>query len=140
MTAAPFRELFVELPRALFESLQAIGEAAVERAKGDTTSLLKDLYPAPRLWFAWLEPAARALGEFYGWREVIRTERDPLDHYITLVVRLGCGHRQRYRIDELSMLRADHAASRIDLICDIIERTERPCQCVQRPSPGEPAP
>ena len=30
--AAPFRDLFVELPRAVFDSLQAIGEGAIAQA------------------------------------------------------------------------------------------------------------
>lgn len=32
MTDAPFRELFVELPSAVFETLRGIGEAAVAQA------------------------------------------------------------------------------------------------------------
>lgn len=125
MTETSFRDLFVELPRAVFESLQAIGEAAVTRAQATTVT-------PPRSTFGWLASTGRVLAEYYGWLEVIRTERDPLDHYITLVVRLDCLHAQRYRFDELSMLRAGTQASMIDLVCEVIEHTERHCQCVQR--------
>jgi hypothetical protein len=38
MSNAPFRELFVELPRAVLEALQGIGEAAVARVDQSTIS------------------------------------------------------------------------------------------------------
>lgn len=129
MTAAPFRELFVELPRALFESLQAIGEAAVQRARANAGGP-----KSPHSSFDWLNKAARVLAYHYGWFEVIRIEREMLDHYSTLVVRLDCMHAQRYRFDELAMLLAANQADVANLVCNIIETTEQNCYCVQRPT------
>lgn len=128
MTETGFRDLFAELPRALFESLQAIGEAAVERASAST---LTTAIPPP---FEWLEKLGRLMCEFYGWREFRRVEVNQLEQERVLVVRLDCRHIQRYRLDEFSLLRAPAmSAGLVDLVCSTIESTPRACQCVQRP-------
>lgn len=128
--SAPFRELFVELPVAVFDALHAFGEALLAREQAQHPVTVQ----RQRSSFDWLNRMERVLAVHYGWFEVIRTERSQLDHYTTLVVRLGCMHAQRYRLDELSMLRAGTPASQVDLVCSIIENTERSCYCVQLPT------
>lgn len=127
MTEIGFRDLFVELPRALFDALQAIGEAAVERARPPIAAT-----PPP---FAWFDRFVAALRHHYGWREFLRVECHEAECWRALVVRLSCGHVQRYMLDELAMLRAPSAsAALVDLVCSAIENTERHCQCVQLPT------
>jgi hypothetical protein len=134
VSEAPFRELFVELPRAVFETLQGIGEEAVRRA-GGMEHVLGTLYPArpPTLLDVVQSEAGQALCGRYGWRgfEVRRLA----DRYETrLVVERSCGHRTACDLwDEV--LLAPRTARDALVLTDALDehdRTGRRCYCVQR--------
>jgi hypothetical protein len=135
--SAPFRELFVELPTAVFETLRAIGEGAVEKARtGDYAYMFKTHYvprPAPARRASLFESRhTRLIAHRYGWidaelRKMI--DRDSLQ----LGVILNCGHLQRYEVNELSILRCSSAADEVALLDSVVDGTLRGCSCVQRP-------
>lgn len=132
--SAPFRELFVELPRALFETLQGIGEQAVRNAP--SPALLRDLYPTPRRTFVdtLREPSVgHILCHRFGWGSVsvIRAATEPA---VDFRVFLACGHRHRIRVSEMAL---EDAASPVDVTLRALERgmLVRSCYCVQREEP-----
>lgn len=120
MSGAPFRELFVELPRAVFETLQGIGEQAVRKASE----------PPRRSTFGTIElnDAAQMICRRYGWRncEVVRcaASRD-----FEIGVRLLCGHQLRYVIDDYALASAAHT---IDAIDSAVQENPRFCHCVPK--------
>lgn len=128
MTGAPFRDLFVELPAAVFEILQSIGNEAARRALPP-----QPVNPPPTSNLDRIDNAGRALARYMGWREVIRTERVQFECWTDILVRLDCGHIQRYRLDDLVLLRSI-GSEWADCTLTTIENTERACQCVQRPT------
>lgn len=127
MSGAPFRDLFVELPAAVFESLQAIGEAAVVKAQRPAPTKAP---PRPTL-FA--DHHIRLVLSRYGWR---RAETRRIEHEATTYVlaELDCGHGQMYPVDERSILLAGSPAGEIELLDRVVERTPRRCYCVRRPT------
>lgn len=129
--SAPFRELVVELPRALFEVLQGIAEAAVRPATMATPRRDSEL-------LAFLRGATprRLFAERYGWLAIEEPIFAADDDAVDLVVRRGCGHRSRVRLDGrlFTELRPRAALDELDLQLFRHDEHERRCYCVPRPS------
>lgn len=130
--SGPFRELFVELPSALFEVLQAIGEEAARRSGGiDASYMFKRTY-GPRTYGAnpWLTDfAARALASRYGFRR-IEMSRSAANVEVYGRAIQGCGHEARFWVDELA-LHLD-LSSALEAIDRAVELAGRGCYCVER--------
>ncbi len=128
--SAPFRDLFVELPRAIFEALQGIGEQAVRNARPPTP------HHRPSAAFSLMEATngkwlADWLCERFGWKR-IEMWRSARDRDLMLMVRLECGHNTEFPISE-SSLELAHPTNIVDLIADCWEQAGRGCRCVVRP-------
>lgn len=128
---SPFRDLFVALPTAVFEMLQGIGEAAVEqaRSRGRTYSRAAMLeVPAVLL----TRDVRQMLERHYDWQKVETAYRSETECSIVYIVRLGCGHRHRFDVDEMGIMFAGP--------CDIMDVIDGaavknlPCYCVPRRS------
>lgn len=129
MTGAPFRDLFVELPRAVFESLQAIGGGAIARAREQTHAAVA---PPPRRRASLFEERhIRLVLARYGWRSAGLIRRETVSE-LQISALLDCGHRQSYRVDEIAILRACNPVDELELLDRVVDRTERICQCVRR--------
>lgn len=106
MSAAPFRDLFIELPRTLFEALQGIGEQAVRQA----TAPPAHVRPSPvSLLLRSFEDGSRlhaALAERLGWRKFTLMRSAISDEIEVRAVR-WCGHRINAAIHEKSLYAAD---------------------------------
>lgn len=125
--SAPFRELFVELPAALFDALKGIGEAAVQKAQQSVTEHRPHL-PTMRDAMASSAAVARALCDRFGWRHY-ELSRSPMHCETDLFVRRLCGHRDQFALDDrLFHLGPDEV---IDALEDL--NTKRRCFCVPRP-------
>jgi hypothetical protein len=107
MSGAPFRDLFVELPLAVFEALQAIGEGAAAKAGGgslDTTSLaptFKSSYPS-NLSFLHDVGIGALLCQRYDWAKCA-ISRSAVEPAVDFRVTFLCGHRRRFSIDEMKL-------------------------------------
>lgn len=136
--SAPFRELFAELPRALFESLQAIdwdAAAAAHRGHGVRRpdalahSFKSDYRPTPRLVS---QDYVRHVFARYGWTDA-EVRRCPAITQTELIAWLACGHRVVYRIDEIELHRTANAQGELALLDRLVDREPRRCCCVPRP-------
>lgn len=131
--SAPFRDLFVELPRAVFETLQAIGEQAVRGAGGvadmnSSAFLFKSAYAPPRQ-NPWLTDfAARALAQRYGFRELELRRAAHANEVIGYAIR-SCGHRASFRVSEIA-LAIGVRAEVIDVFDAAADAAERECCCM----------
>lgn len=128
--AAPFRELFVELPRAIFEALQGMAEVAVHRAEDAQRAPLSRGQSATET----LKVFVAAVRDRYGWQRTV-VERAPYDAAWLITVKLACGHLHRISIDEHWW----HSLSKYDLAPAFVDRLDREadhrsCTCVARPS------
>ena len=125
---ALFRELFIELPRAVFDALQAIGEGAIKQAEvqRDARAASAISYRSPSAVEAYVRWAMRR----FGWRRA-ETRRIAHEAMTYIVVELRCGHGQKYDVDEASIMRCRGAAEEIDLLDGIVENTPRRCYCVE---------
>lgn len=132
MTAAsdPFRDLFVELPRAVFEALQGIGEAAVTRA----TERMRR--PIGRRWTAGDVLREQLVGNHlrsrYGWQS-FEAKRLPDRCETRIYVWLGCHHR--HVIDLPDQLLEHTGRPAFEAMLDALDREAeqaRRCYCVQR--------
>jgi hypothetical protein len=121
MTASsPFRDLFIELPHALFEG---IAEQAVRAAPPPV-----HVWAQPR-WQLLLEHPefAQFLRREFGWLEIqarIQARRSPLRDEVVVLGRLECGHTHVVIIPEFVLRLTDNL---IDTILNAIDRTPRPC-------------
>lgn len=129
MIAAPFRELFIELPRAVFDALQAIGEGAIKQAEVQRDVERELSAPARRP--STIDAYVQFVAHRFGWR---RAETRRIEHEATtyILAELDCGHGQKYAVDELSVARCRGPAEEIDLLDRIVEDTPRRCYCVER--------
>lgn len=133
MTATPFRDLFVELPAAVFEALQAIGEAAVVKAGAPAVARL----PRPdRRDSLFTERWIRRVHERYGWHWA-ELRRHESTEEMQILAALDCGHLQVYIADRRAVALVRGPVDEIELLDRIVDRTERGCQCVRRPEPAE---
>lgn len=123
MTSAPFRDLFVELPRAVFDALQAWGEAVIVKAQQPA--------PAPRPRTPTALDRTTLLAWRYGWREA-ESWRNPWDCTTEIVALLQCGHRQRYTIEDRAFLAEPGPAWQLHVIDRVVDNTPRDCYCVLR--------
>lgn len=129
MGDAPFRELFVELPRALFETLQGIGEAAV--AKATTTTTAGQTLGATRM--AYDDGAiARWLCQRFGWVSVT-TQRSPALRETHFCARMPCRHWHVIPVDD-QVLYDSMPGAFIDAIDAYQEDYPRSCYCTPRAS------
>lgn len=126
-----FREMFVELPRAVLEALQGIGEQAVRKAQAykapeqtrSRTPTLADLFTH----------VAGILRERYGWRRAVCVRlADRCSYEITAL--LSCGHLHRIEIEEELFLHARGGADAADALFDRLDRVrrQRSCTCIPR--------
>lgn len=123
MTSAPFRDLFVELPRAVFESLHAWGEAVIVKAQTPP--------PRPSLRIPTVVDRLYLVCERYGWTEA-RSQRVAECCQMEIWARRSCCHWQRYLVDDLALRLAGHeAAEQLAVLDSIVDRTPRNCYCVQ---------
>jgi hypothetical protein len=127
--STPFRELFVELPRSVFEVLQGVGEVAATRAL-----TIQVTPPAPTPWFAALQSitVSEALCATYGWaRYDVRRLADRRETWLTVEHR--CGHRGLVEIEEKRLIAAPDAIEEVLRILDENCARGRRCFCVQPP-------
>lgn len=126
MSGAPFRDLFVELPRALFETLQGIGEAAIKKA-GTPPS------PGP-LAAAWKPPwwrtewLWRRLAERWG-ITALEIGRNATMQTVYLAFRRRCGHCGRGELDERALAIAN--SNGLDALDRAFDDAERECYCME---------
>ena len=125
--SAPFRELFVELPRALLEVLQGIGEEAVRQAR---PSQVVHRRPSPLLALD-----ENDVGKFLckhlrcksiaSWRSV--------SHRTTaFAARAQCGHKREFEISDTAAIEDSRPQLAIELIARGYDGS-RTCFCVERP-------
>jgi len=130
VSGAPFRDLFVELPAAVFEAMRDLGEAFEAAVVAQAAAVAQVAQPTVR-------PERRHIqlvSARYGWRAV-ELVRHEARLELQIVAELECGHRQCYTIDELAIVRAHNPVAEIELLDHVVDRTERGCQCVLRPHP-----
>jgi hypothetical protein len=127
VNGGPFRDLFSELPRALFDALKGIGEEAVRKAQPpivhrgpSVASQLND------------EPIVGYLCQRFGWKSV-EVWRHAASRQTGFGGRLLCGHRFAFDISD-STIEDAHPLRVIDLIDRVWTsvRRVRSCYCVQR--------
>lgn len=134
MSDTTFRELFIELPRAVFETLQGIGEAAVRAAE-----------PVPSTSTAFVRPSAVSLllnsfeegsslnahmAERLGWRK-FTLMRSAMREEIEVRAVRWCGHRVKGFIDEMGLHASPFAPGAfLDALAGISEC--RWCTCMRR--------
>jgi hypothetical protein len=126
-TAAPFRDLFIELPATLFDMLRGIGERAVLNASR----------PAPP---ASMVPSTLSILERYivhvmrryGWIDV-RCIQFSSAAAVEIIATGRCGHRTSYRIDEERLFSASFTIRlNTTMLDEVIQNAPRRCYCVQR--------
>lgn len=125
MSGAPFRDLFVELPAAVFESLQAFAEALLVRASEPAPP---PAYKPPwwRTEYVWRRLAAR-----WGVAEVeIRRRAGELR--VAIVFRRRCGHGGRGEMNELALVKCDLPGA-IAALDRAFDNAERDCCCMEPP-------
>lgn len=125
MSGGPFRDLFIALPEALFETLQAIGDEAIRLG----------LVPPTRPPFVdalGADSIASVLCEQFGWARV-HVGRDPCNRSIAFGVKHHCGHWHRFDIEEHAL----HLCARpvLDQIAAERDRNPRSCYCTPREAP-----
>lgn len=134
MSETGFRDLFIELPRAVFDALRAIGEGAVAKAGGvaDMSGMAPAVKAAyayqPPLWasaWLWGRLAAR-----YG-AEAVEMRRYPQQLMVEMAIRPRCGHPAYSAIDERS-LHVAPMSDLLDVIDEAYDRAERGCYCMAR--------
>lgn len=121
----PFRELFVELPRAVFETLQAIGEAMVVKQR-EFQSPRVPAYRQP--W--WLSVSiGRLLAHRWNVAEVWLSRREDRNA-IQVDARRYCGHLARGELDErrLHLAAMSECVTALD---EAFDSSERSCQCME---------
>ena len=126
---APFRDLFVELPRQLFETLQGIGEQAVRNAQAPKPR------QRPSVASTFISATNNAflgdwLCERFGWKRV-EVWRDARNCDVVFMVKHHCGHVYEFPISEFS-LETTPTIQIADLIASVYAREGRGCYCVQR--------
>lgn len=125
--AAPLRELFVELPLAVFETLQAIGEAMIAKQR-EFQSPRAPAYHQP--WYL-TEPIAKALANRWNVAEVRLVRRADRDA-IQVETRRRCGHLTRGVIDERVLhLAVLPSTECVELPDEVFDSSERSCQCME---------
>ena len=127
--SAPFRDLFVELPLALFETLQGIGEQAVRNAHP------QEPYCKPSASSAFIDAVNNAflgdrLCERFGWKSV-EVWRSAVTRDTEFGVSLHCGHRCSFPIPD-RLIEATPTIQIADLIADAWDSGGRACYCVPR--------
>lgn len=95
-TETGLRDLFVDLPLALFEALRGAGEQAMRNATSST--------PAPKLSslslaLDGLRDHERAIMGCFGWVSM-RSVYSPMERALLIAVRLHCDHGVRYSLSE----------------------------------------
>lgn len=124
MTADPFRDLFVELPRAVFDAMHAWGEAVIVKAQTPTP-----VVPVVRI--PTVLDRTTLLSWRYGWRRA-ETQRVESDRATEISALLECGHWQRYVVTDKIV--AFGPPEQIDIVDRVVDSTPRDCYCVQRKS------
>jgi hypothetical protein len=122
---APFRELFVELPRAVLDALKGIGEAAVKAAQPQST-IASSTYKILEAYRH--DPIADAVCVRYGWRNY-EVSRSAMHRTTEFGVRWPCKHSAR--IDIPDWIIEDGSGGILDAL-DRAESLGRPCFCMQR--------
>lgn len=133
------RDLFVELPRALFESLQAVAEAKVRRADAAQKVEAKTVTNQTRRQRLTIldhlpKFAAAAFGHL-GFRSATSRRRE--DRYIMeIVAELTCGHHEVYELTDQAIAVSCGAdvARQIAIVERAIAARPRGCQCMFRGS------
>lgn len=131
VTAAPFRELFIELPRAVFEVLHGLGEAVVADAlRSPATN--RAAAPRPqRSSSLFSDRHIRLVLQRYDWTHA-ELERAIDDDALVLVVQRECLHWQRYKFHANEIAACHAPREEVELLDRVVERTDRQCYCVQR--------
>ena len=127
--SATFRDLFVELPLALFETLQGIGEQAVRDAQP------QEPYRKPSASSVFISAVNNAflgdwLCERFGWKSV-EVWRCAVSRDTEFGVRLHCGHQCSFPISDMS-IEGTPTIQIADLIADAWNSSGRACYCVPR--------
>lgn len=126
--SAPFRELFVELPPAVFEALRDIKEGVA--AAPEPSHALSEAPRRPPWWES--RTLLMAMSERYGWRGANACHR-PHDGALDLEALLMCGHTSVVRIDGHTVLLAQRRPDElIDALDRIVADVEQRCSCVRK--------
>lgn len=130
-SGTPFRDLFIELPRAVFEVLQGIGEAVVADAlRSPATN--RAAAPRPqRSSSLFSDRHIRLVLQRYDWTHA-ELERAVADDTLVLVVQRECLHWQRYKFHANEIAACHAPREEVELLDRVVERTNRRCYCVQR--------
>ena len=119
--SASFRDLFIELPRAVFEILQGAAEHAAMQIVPPAPR------PRPRNQLYGMPGAIRHYGRLaYGWLEV-DVQREANRQALTVVALLPCSHRHVITIDELAVI------ATVGIPNDFVEFLDRAVECSPRP-------
>ncbi len=121
-----FRDLFVELPLAVFDALKAIGEQAIldaqsRRVKQRTTKTAFDALNSNVI--------TSSLCERYLWRQ-LATERSPFDRVTLFGGRNACGHWSTYELSD-NVIEGASAETLLRVIDNQVA-SGRDCYCMQR--------
>jgi hypothetical protein len=122
-----FRDLFAELPKALFEVLKGIGEESIKQAQARTPQVHRRPGVATTLCS---DPLVGYLCERLGARNM-ETWREATSRNTGFSARMLCGHKRTFMLDDSAI---EDAKSHliIDLIEDACAAAKR-CYCVGRP-------
>lgn len=127
-----FRDLFVELPRQLFDALKGIGEQAVREAQRPGT--VETVGPMLKMLYATETPSINELLRArYGWRR-LAISRSAMDASLIVSVKPNCGHPFYFAIDEGRV----YASSSMPFaLLDALDEhsRDRVCYCVPREAP-----
>ncbi len=125
MSGAPFRDLFTELPTALFDALKGIAESAIADAER-RQAYVSEVNDVIRSYDS--AAVARAVCERYGWLRYTMS-RSVMHCETEIVVRLPCMHKQVFTLPDQVM--EDSPVAVVDYL-DLVATSGRPCFCVQQ--------
>ncbi len=125
---AGFRDLFAELPQAVFAALRAIGEQAIEDAKRKNAPSVA-YRPSPLETFN-TQPISQYLCERYGWSHVM-TGRNAVRRQTDIGGKFPCGHWTSYSIPD-EVIEDAKTVALLDTFDEMVACGGRDCFCMQR--------
>ena len=131
MSGAPFRDLFAEIPAALFDALKGMGEAAIVDAQRREAAYVKR---GSTFWYVNDHDGylARTLCEMFGWKNV-EISRAAASATIEIAARYHCRHVKRIELPEAALV--EYHVALMDALMDALYEAHdqgRPCCCIPR--------
>ena len=113
-----FRELFVEVPLALLEA------AVIRAQQPKETRAVRLGAMHPDVWVYVFRSVVGADWSFVGWI------RDGNRDRVQVRVRMSCGHKAQFFIDDMPIVRAHNTAEIVNHLLDVIDKgPARSCPC-----------